>query len=102
MALSLQRELEVAGELARVQPLLLRLHLIEKPKKRRPERDLILAGGTIVVGTVVAAVVVGRGRCKTSTPDDIQGFAQTSVDAEPPETAFGLEGAEPPSGHEPE
>ena len=34
VALTLQRKLELAGDLAKVQPLLQRLHLMEKPKKR--------------------------------------------------------------------
>jgi hypothetical protein len=87
VGLSLQRKLELAGELAKVQPMLVRLRLIEKPKKRRPVRRLILAGSMIAVGTVIAAVVLGRKRRQTSTPDDLQGFAQAGTDAATPETA---------------
>jgi len=32
MALTLQRKLELAGDVSRVQPLLQRLHIVEKPK----------------------------------------------------------------------
>jgi len=98
VALSLQRKLKLAGDLAKVQPLLLRLHLIEKPKKRHPLRYLIVAGSVIAIGTVVAAVVFGRQRCQTSAPDDIQEFAQTGPDVEAPETASGVETAYQPSG----
>jgi hypothetical protein len=87
VGLSLQRKLELAGELARVQPLLMRLHLIEKPKKRRPVRTLIVAGSVIALVTVVAAVVFGRKRCQPSAPADLQGFAQTGPDAAMPDTA---------------
>jgi hypothetical protein len=99
--LSLQRKLELAGELAKVQPLLLRLHLIEKPRKRRPVRSLIVAGSVIAFGAVLAAAVLGRRCCRTSAPGDIQGFAQTVPDAEPPEAASGLETADQQSGEIP-
>ena len=47
MALTVQRKLELAGDLARVQPLLQRLHLVEKPKKRFGGRNVILVSGVI-------------------------------------------------------
>lgn len=101
VGLSLQRKLELAGELAKVQPLLLRLHLIEKPKKRRPVRRLILAGSVIAVGTVLAAAVFGRQRCRAGAPYEVKGFAQTGPLAETPETAAGLEAVYPPSAEMP-
>jgi hypothetical protein len=61
MALTLQRKLELAGDLSKVQPLLQRLHIVAKPKQRHPVRNLVLIGGAIAAGAVVA-VVVGR-RC---------------------------------------
>jgi len=60
MALSLQKKLELAGDLAKVQPLLQRLHLLEKPKKRHRVRNVILVSGAI--GAVVLLVAVARGR----------------------------------------
>ena len=97
MELSLQRKLELAGEFAKVQPLLQRMHLIEKPKKRRPVRTLAVAGTVIAVGTVIAAVVFGRKRRRTSAPADIQGFAQTGADVAAPETESGAETAYHPA-----
>ena len=62
MALTLQRKLELAGDLAKVQPVLQRLHLVEKPKKRHHVRNVILV--TSVIGAVaVVAVAVCRRRC---------------------------------------
>lgn len=101
MALSLQKKLELAGDLAKVQPLLLRLHLIEKPKKRRPVRSLIVAGSVIALVTVVAAVVFGRKRCQTSAPADIQGFAQSGADVATPESSSGPETASQPAAEFP-
>jgi hypothetical protein len=101
MALSLQKKLELAGDLAKVQPLLLRLHLIEKPKKRHRLRSLIVAGGVIALVTVVAGVVFGRKRCQTSTPDDLQGFAQTGPEAAMQETPSGPETAHQPAAEFP-
>ena len=62
MALTLQRKLELAGDLAKVQPMLQRLHLVEKPKQRHRVRNVILVTGAI--GAVTAVVVaVCRSRC---------------------------------------
>lgn len=62
MALTLQRKLELAGDLAKVQPLLQRLHLLEPPRKRRRVRSAILA--LSVIGAAAALVIVlCRGRC---------------------------------------
>jgi len=60
MALSLQKKLELAGDLAKVQPLLQRLHLVEKPKQRHRVRNVILVSSAI--SAVVILVVVARGR----------------------------------------
>jgi hypothetical protein len=61
MALTLQRKLELAGDLSKVQPLLQKLHILEKPKKRNRVRNLILVSSAIGAGTV-AVVVVHRRR----------------------------------------
>ena len=61
MALTLQRKLELAGDLARVQPMLQRLHLVEKPKRRHRVRNVILVTGAIgAVTAVVVAVCCSR------------------------------------------
>ena len=44
MALTLQRKLELAGALSKVQPQLQRLHLLPEPKKRHRKRNAILIG----------------------------------------------------------
>lgn len=101
MGLSLQRKLELAGDLARVQLLLQRLHVIERPKKRRPVRSLIVAGSIIALGTVVAAVVFGRKCCQTSTPADLRGFAHSDTIADASETLFEPGAPEEPSAETP-
>jgi hypothetical protein len=63
MALTLQRKLELAGDLSKVQPLLQRLHIVEKPKKRHRLRNVVLVGSTIAAGTVIAVVVCRRRGC---------------------------------------
>ena len=64
MALTLQRTLELAGDLSKVQPLLQRLHILEKPKKRHRARNMILVSCAIGAGAVIAVVVRRRqGRC---------------------------------------
>jgi len=60
MALTLQRKLELAGDLSKVQPLLQRLHVVEKPKNRHRQRNVILACGAIGAGA--ACVFVARRR----------------------------------------
>ncbi len=65
MALTLQRKLELAGALSKVQPLLQRLHILEKPKHRRRNRILVVS--TIAAGAVVAAVAYRRRGCRADT-----------------------------------
>jgi len=61
VALTVQRKLELAGDLAKVQPLLQRLHLLEKPKKRFGGRNVIVVSSVIgAVALVLAAVAVRR------------------------------------------
>ncbi len=62
MGLSLQKKLELAGALSKVQPELQRLHLVRKPKKRRGLRTAVIATCAFAVGTAVAAVIVLRRR----------------------------------------
>lgn len=64
MPLTLQRKLELAGDLAKVQPLLQRLHLMEQPKKRHRLRKAILVGSAIGVAAVFAIAVATRSRCR--------------------------------------
>jgi hypothetical protein len=69
MALTLQRKLELAGDLARVQPLLQRLRRLEKPKERHGVRSVILV--SIGVCAVAAVVVLRRrGRVNGAVTDD--------------------------------
>ena len=63
MALSLQKKLELAGDLAKVQPLLQRLHLMEKPKQRHHIRNVILVGALISAVAAVAFALSSR-RCR--------------------------------------
>jgi ubiquinone biosynthesis protein UbiJ len=58
MALTLQKKLELAGDLAKVQPLLQLLRRLEKPKERHDVRSVILV--SIGVGVVAAVVVLRR------------------------------------------
>ena len=63
MALSLQRKLELAGDLAKVVPLLQRLHLVETPKQRHRLRNAILVGALIGAFAAVAVAMSSR-RCR--------------------------------------
>jgi hypothetical protein len=101
VGLSLQRKLELAGELAKVQPLLLRLHLIEKPKKRNPVRTLIVVGSVIALVAVVATVVFGRKRSRPSGPADLQGFTQPDTAAETSEARSASGAPDEPSAETP-
>ena len=88
MALTLQKKLELAGDLAKVQPLLQRLHLVEKPKQRHRVRKVILV--TSAIGAV-AVVVIAMRRSRCCRNGDVAGnggFEQASSPTEetsPPE-----------------
>ena len=60
MALTLQRKLELAGDLSKLQPMLQRLHLVKKPPKRHHGRNAILVTSAIGAGAVVMVVVRRR------------------------------------------
>jgi hypothetical protein len=64
LALTLQRKLELAGDLAKVQPLLQRLHLVEKPKKHFGGRSVILVSSVIGAVTLALAAVAVRRRLR--------------------------------------
>ena len=64
MALTVQRKLELAGDLAKVQPLLQRLHLLEKPKKRFGGRNFILVSSVIGAAALALTAVVVRRRLR--------------------------------------
>jgi hypothetical protein len=69
MALTPQKKLELAGDLARVQPLLQLLRRLEKPKHRHGVRSVILV--SIGVGALAAiAVLRRRGRLNDAVTDD--------------------------------
>lgn len=80
MALTVQRKLELAGDLAKVQPLLQRLHLVEPPKKRFAVRNIVLVS-SVIAGVVLALALAGvavRRRCRVTddgavaSEDDLQ------------------------------
>ena len=77
MALSLQRKLELAGELSKVQPLLQRLHLLEKPKRRHRVRNVILVSSAIGAGAVFLVAVSRRRARPNSAVTGDGGLAQT-------------------------
>lgn len=58
MAITLQRKLELAGALSRVQPELQRLHLLPRPRKRNRLRNVVLVASVIAAGAAVAVVVL--------------------------------------------
>jgi hypothetical protein len=60
VAISLQRKLELAGALSKVQPELQRLHLLPEPKKRHRLRNAVLVGSAIAAGAAVAVVLLRR------------------------------------------
>jgi hypothetical protein len=76
MALTLQRKLELAGALSKVQPQLQRLHLVEKPKKRHLVRNAILVGSAIAACAVVAVAVCRRRGCCSGAVVASRGDAQ--------------------------
>ena len=61
MALTLQRKLELAGALSKVQPELRRLHLVPPKKRHRLRNAFLFATVVVVAGAVVAAVLRRRG-----------------------------------------
>jgi hypothetical protein len=63
LAVTLQKKLELAGDLAKVQPLLQRLRIVEKPKERHGVRNVILAS-SVIGAVVLAAVAVLRRRAR--------------------------------------
>jgi len=89
MALTLQRKLELAGDLSKVQPLLQRLHLMEKPRKRHRVRNVILVGAALG-GVAVVLVSLRRGRRNGSLPDE-GGYAQPESSQGPPAPEFDAE-----------
>jgi hypothetical protein len=89
----------LAGDLAKVQPLLQRLHVVEKPKKRFGGRNVILVIGAVAL--VLAAVAIRfrlRGRDGVvSGEDDVQ--AESPIeDAAPTDYALPIEDALPTTG----
>ncbi len=98
MSLTLQRKLELAGALSKVQPELQRLHLLRKPKKRRRLRTVVIAASAIAAGTAVAVVVLRR----RARPDDpFVGGGLEAYDVEPTfvETAFDADGVPEAQAH---
>ena len=67
-ALTLQRKLELAGDLAKVQPALRRLHIVKKPKKHGV-RNVVLVS-SVIVAVALVAVLVRRGRRNDTIADD--------------------------------
>ena len=88
MALSLQRKLELAGDLAKVQPLLQRLHLMETPKQSHRLRNVILVGA--LIGAVAAvAFAIGSRRCRpggSAVGDGDDAGAGSAAEETPPTT----------------
>jgi hypothetical protein len=88
MALTLQKKLELAGALSKVQPQLQRLHLLPEPKKRHRLRNAILLGGVaIAIGAVVVAGALrrrgGSGDAMAESDGDTwAGFEQDMSDSE--------------------
>jgi hypothetical protein len=69
MAITLQRKLELAGALSKVQPQLIRLHLLRKAKRRHRLRNGVLIGGTVAACAVVAVAVLRRRACRNDAKD---------------------------------
>ena len=76
MALSLQKKLELAGDLAKVQPLLQRLHLVEKPKPRHRVRNVILVSSAISAVAILVAVARGRRACRADKAGVAESFSE--------------------------
>ena len=89
MAFTLQRKLELAGDLAKVQPLLHRLHILEKPKKRHYLRNVVIVCSAIGAGAVVA-IMARRRRGDHNAIVGGSGFTQDSPEVpDIPATAVG-------------
>ena len=78
MALTLQRKLELAGDLAKVQPALQRLHIVA-PKKRFGGFKVVIV--VSVVGAVALAVAAVAVRKRLHRVDDVDAHLDTVVDA---------------------
>ena len=61
MALTLQRKLELAGALSKVQPELRRLHLVPPKKRHRLRNAFLFVTVVVAVVAVVAAALRRRG-----------------------------------------
>jgi hypothetical protein len=93
MALTLQKTLELAGALSKVQPQLQRLHIVEKPKGRHLRRNAVLVGSAIAAGVVLAAVVCRqRGWCTHATAGAGEEVQVRSSEQTPPDAALDREG----------
>ena len=91
MAITLQRKLELAGALSKVQPELRRLHLVPPKKRHRLRNAILLVSVVLAVGAVSAAVLRRRGGGVDPIPES-DAEAQTAfpemelADFEPEET----------------
>jgi hypothetical protein len=83
MALSLQKKLELAGDLAKVQPLLQRLHLVEKPKQRHRVRKVILVSSAISAVVILVAVARGRRACRADKAGVAESFSEHAGSSSP-------------------
>ena len=83
MALSLQKKLELAGDLAKVQPLLQRLHLVEKPKQRHRVRNVILVSSAISAVVILVAVARGRRACCDDNAGVGESFSENAGSSSP-------------------
>ena len=105
MALTVQKKLELAGDLAKVQPLLQRLHLVEKPKKRFGGRNVVLVISAIGAVALALAAVAMRSRLRdpdaaaaaAAGEDDLQAKSPIE-DALPIDYALPIEDAVPTTG----
>ena len=87
MAPTLQRKLELAGALSKVQPALRRLHLVPPKKRHRLRNTFLLMSVGVAVAVVVAAALRRRGG-GIDPPPEPDGDAQIGFteEAEPPES----------------
>jgi hypothetical protein len=97
VALTVQRKLELAGDLAKVQPLLQRLRLVEQPKRRFGGHGTILVG-TVIGVAAIALVAVAMGFRRRGRDDAVAGEgdlkAESAIeDAPPPDFALPIEDA---------